>query len=190
MIIEYFSIILLFLQGDITPYIFDFSDFSATFSGDFFMYRCDHYSLAHLGFLVRVTLDALLLPWGSLARWRAFLIYPFPRMLTSTIHGCSSCTLSDCDGRVSTHFPVWILCTITRFRFSGGSCYPFPAGLILWNSNFLLRPLFGAFTGGWLVLVLLHDWCLIQLPTLYYLPSKISSSVGGWFWQEEVIDNS
>ena len=183
MIIEYFSIILLFLQGDITPYIFDFSDFSATFSGDFFMYRCDHYSLAHLGFLVRVTLDALLLPWGSLARWRAFLIYPFPRMLTSTIHGCSSCTLSDCDGRVSTHFPVWILCTITRFRFSGGSCYPFPAGLILWNGDCLLIPLSGALARRWLVLVLFHDRCLIQLPTFSSQPSTVARSVEDWRWR-------
>ena len=90
---------------------------------------------------------ALIMPWGSLARWLAFRISPFPLRLTCHIHGISPCTLYNYDGRVSLPWPDWILCTIMRWRFLACTYYPFPEGLIRWNGGCLLILLFRASLG-------------------------------------------
>ena len=172
-----------FLQGGLTPSIYDFAGFSAIFFGGCFRSHHAPCTLSPLGFLGHVALSALLLPWGSLAHWLAFLISPFPLRLTRPLHGRSPCTLSDCDGRFSPPWTACICSAIIRYRFLEGSCSPFAAGLILWNGDCLLIPLSGALARRWLVLVLLHDRCLIQLPTFSSQPSTIARSVEDWLWR-------
>ena len=190
MIIKNFSIVFIFLQGGLSPSIFDFSGFSSMFSRECFRSHHSHFYIAHLGLIVCVALDALPMPLGSLTRWLAFLVSLFSRRLTRPLHGCSPCTLSYCGARVCPPWPNWIRCVIMCWCFLGGPYYPFPVGLILWNGDCLLIPLSGALARRWLVLVLLHDRCLIQLPTFSSQPSTIARSVEDWLWREEGIDNS
>ena len=158
--------------------------------GNCFRLCCYHCALALLEFLDCVVLGALLLPWGSLARWLASLISSLPWRLTRLLHGRSPCTLSHFYWRVYLSWPAWMCCAIMRCCFLEGPCYPFPAGLIYWNGDCLLILLFGLFSSRWLVLVLLHDWCLIQLLTFSSQPCTTACSVEDLIYQEEGIDNS
>ena len=147
MLIENFSIVLLFLQGGLTPSIFGFSGFSSMFSRECFRSHRSHFYIAPLGLIVCVTLGALPMPWGSLARWLAFLISPFSWRLTRPLHGCSPCKISYCGGRVCPPWPDCICCVIMCCRFLGGTCSPFPVGLIRWNGDCLLSLLFECLLG-------------------------------------------
>ena len=146
MLINNFSIVLLFLQGGLTLSIISFTVFSAMFYGVLFRSCCAPFTIAPSGLLGRVVLGALLLPWGSLARWLLFLIYTFPQRITRPLHWRSPFKLSDCDGRYSIPWTAWIHFVIMRCLFLEGLCSLFPAGLIRWDGDCVLGLIVGEFS--------------------------------------------
>ena len=141
-----------------------------------------HCALSPLGVLICVVLGAFMLPWGSLARWLAFLILPFLWRLTRPLHGRSPCILSDFYGQVSPPWPAWICCAIMRCWFLEVPCSLLPAGIILWNGDCCLSLFFIALAKKWLVIVVLHEGYLIQIPVLSSQSSTIGRYVEDWIW--------